>query len=152
VGETGVGKELAARAIHEASRRRTGPFVPACLATLSPGVVESELFGHVRGTFTGASTGGIGDREGLFETARGGTLFLEEIGDTPLALQVKLLRVLETGRFCRVGSAREEPGDVRVIAAVQQSLRPLVEAGKFREDLFQRLADPSVTEKPKPTA
>jgi DNA-binding NtrC family response regulator len=134
-GETGTGKELAARAIHDSGPRCAGPFVPVCLGALSPAVVESELFGHVRGAFTGATE----NRPGLFELARGGTLFLDEIGDTPLALQVKLLRVLESRRFCPVGTGFEMESDTRVVAATNRNLIELVARQEFRADLYHRL-------------
>lgn len=134
-GETGTGKELAAQAIHRHSARADGPFVPVCLAALSSSVVESELFGHVRGAFTGA----VDDRSGLIELANGGTLFLDEIGDTPLSLQVKLLRFLETRQYSRVGSGQLRTANVRVVAATHRRLTELIARGVFREDLMFRL-------------
>lgn len=134
-GETGTGKELVARAIHEHSSRANGPFVPICLAALPESVLESELFGHVRGAFTGA----VDDRQGLIEHAAGGTLFLDEIGETSASIQVKLLRFLETRQFSRVGSTRLVPADVRVVAATNAALRPAMQQNQFREDLYYRL-------------
>ena len=135
-GESGTGKELVARAIHRHSPRRDGPFLPICLAALSPSLVERELFGHVKGSFTGA----IGDRNGLLELANGGTVLLDEIGDIAPNLQVKLLRAIEHGEVTPVGDARPRPTDIRVIAATNQPLGSLMAAGEFREDLFFRLS------------
>jgi DNA-binding NtrC family response regulator len=134
-GATGTGKDVAARAIHAHSPRRKGPFVAVSLAALAPSVVESELFGHVRGAFTGATA----DRAGLFELAGGGTLFLDEIGEAPLDVQVKLLRALEAREISRMGAAAPRPIDVRVIAATNRDLPPEIAAGKFRSDLYHRL-------------
>ena len=134
-GETGVGKTSLARAIHTWSDRAGGPFVTVHIADLSPALVESELFGHVRGAFTGADR----DRPGRFERARGGTLFLDEIGETPLALQAKLLRVIQDRRFERVGSSETVEADVRIIAATSRDLPRRIASGEFREDLFYRL-------------
>lgn len=140
-GETGTGKELAARALHEHSRRAAGPFIPVCPATLSPTIIESELFGHVRGAFTGAAE----NRTGLFELADNGTIFLDEIAETPMAVQVKLLRVLETHQYCPVGSGVERSTNARIIAATHRDLLELVRAGTFREDLYHRLKVFTVT-------
>lgn len=135
-GETGTGKELVAEALHEEGPRRDGPFVVFDCTTLAAGVVESELFGHERGAFTGATT----SREGLFELANGGTLFIDEIGDLDLALQPKLLRALERSETRRIGSNRSIVSDVRVVAATRRNLDQEVQAGRFRDDLFHRLA------------
>lgn len=141
LGETGTGKEVAARAVHDHSGRSAGPFVATCLAALNPAVIESELFGHVRGAFTGA----VDDRPGLFELAANGTLFLDEIAETPPALQVKLLRVLETRRYCPVGSGVERTTTARVIAATHRHLPTRIAEGEFREDFYHRLGVFSVT-------
>ncbi|MFK7985051.1 MAG: sigma-54 interaction domain-containing protein [Sandaracinaceae bacterium] len=134
-GETGSGKELVARAIHDASGRREGPLLAINCGALSAGTLESELFGHERGAFTGA----VGRRRGLFELADGGTLFLDEIGEADPAVQVRLLRVLETGVLRRVGGEREVRVDVRVVAATHRDLREMAGGGRFREDLYYRL-------------
>jgi DNA-binding NtrC family response regulator len=130
-GETGVGKELMAQAIHRASPRRRGPFVPVNMLSLSASLFESEFFGHKRGSFTGA----IGDKEGYLDRARGGTLFLDEIGDLPMELQGKLLRILQEGEYCPVGDTKPRQADVRFIAATHQDL----EKASFRKDLYYRL-------------
>jgi two-component system nitrogen regulation response regulator GlnG len=134
-GESGTGKELVARAIHRHSARRNGPYLPICLAALSPNLVEAEIFGHTKGSFTGASQ----DRKGLLEIASGGTVLLDEVGDIPANLQVKLLRVIEHREFTPVGDARPRPTDIRVIAATNRPLPQLIATGQFREDLFFRL-------------
>ncbi len=134
-GATGTGKELVARAIHEESSRRGKPFVAVNCSALAEGLLESELFGHARGAFTGA----VADRKGLFEEANGGTLFLDEIGDVSPGMQARLLRVLQEREVTRVGTAKAVPVDVRVIAATHQDLEARVEEGKFRADLYFRL-------------
>ncbi len=136
IGETGVGKELVARGIHAASHLRDQPLIYVNCAALPESVVESELFGHVRGAFTGATT----DRAGKFEIARGGTLFLDEVGELPLSVQPKLLRALQDGEIQRVGSDRPLRVTTRVIAATNRDLEAEVAAGRFRADLFHRLA------------
>jgi len=134
-GATGTGKELVARAIHEESPRRGKPFVAVNCSALAEGLLESELFGHARGAFTGA----VSDRKGLFEEANGGTLFLDEIGDVSPGMQARLLRVLQEREVTRVGTAKAVPVDVRVIAATHQDLEARVEEGRFRADLYFRL-------------
>jgi DNA-binding NtrC family response regulator len=134
-GETGTGKEVAARAIHEASRRASGQFVPVNCSALPENLLESELFGHVKGAFTGAQQ----LRVGRFEQANHGTLFLDEIGDIPLDLQTKLLRVLQERQFERLGSSESIHVDVRIIAATNVDLKELVKRGQFRQDLYYRL-------------
>ncbi len=134
-GETGTGKELVAEAIHRHSNRRSDPFVRVSLASLNPSVIESELFGHGKGAFTGATE----DRQGLFELAENGTIFLDEIGETPPAIQVKLLRVLESHSFTRVGTSHERTTNARVLAATNRDLRTMIVEHNFREDLYHRL-------------
>jgi len=134
-GESGVGKELVARAIHQRSSRRGGPFVAVNCGAIPENLLESELFGHKKGAFTDA----VQDRRGLFEEATGGSLFLDEIGELPLNLQVKLLRVLEDEKIRRLGETRDVKVDVRIIAATHRDLTAETKAGRFREDLFYRL-------------
>jgi two-component system response regulator HydG len=134
-GETGTGKELVAQAIHQNSPRKNRPFVALNCAALSENILESELFGHVRGAFTDASS----DRVGKFEYANGGTLFLDEVGDMPMATQIKLLRVLESGEITRVGSNTPTHVNVRILSATNRNLEEAIAAGGFRSDLYHRL-------------
>ena len=134
-GESGTGKELVARLIHESGARREGRFVPVNCGAIPTELMESELFGHKRGSFTGA----VADKKGLIQSAEGGTLFLDEIADLPLHMQVKLLRVVQEKAVRAVGEAREEPVDVRILSATHKNLVDLIAEGRFREDLFYRI-------------
>ncbi len=134
-GESGTGKEVVAKAIHRSSKRYNDPLVVVNCGAIPEGIIESELFGHKKGSFTGAGS----DRKGYFEEANKGTIFLDEIGETPLETQVKLLRVLESGEFMRVGEAKTRRTDVRVIAATNKNLAELVKSSQFRQDLYFRL-------------
>jgi DNA-binding NtrC family response regulator len=140
-GESGSGKELVAAALHKHSRRAHKPFVIVNCGAIPAGIIESELFGHKKGAFTGAQ----GDRKGYFQSADGGTIFLDEIGETPLETQVKLLRVLEQGEFLPVGSSSSVRVDVRIVAASNRDLEQEVEAGSFRKDLYYRLKAITIT-------
>ena len=134
-GESGTGKEMVAKALHKVSRRSNGSLITVNCGAIPEGIIESELFGHKKGAFTGAGE----DRIGYFETAHKSTIFLDEIGETPLETQVKLLRVLESGEFMRVGDSKMLYTDVRVIAATNKDINELVKKGKFRQDLYYRL-------------
>jgi DNA-binding NtrC family response regulator len=134
-GESGTGKELVARALHDYGKRKKGPFIPINVAAIPRDLIESELFGHEKGAFTGANQRSIG----RFEQAEGGTLFLDEIGDMPMVMQAKLLRVLEERQVERVGGDRAIPVDVRVIVATHRNLDDLVKKGTFRQDLYHRI-------------
>ncbi len=136
LGESGVGKELAAQFVHRSSNRAAKPFVAVDCAAIPESLFEAELFGHERGAFTGC----VGRREGLFEQADGGTLFLDEVGEIPLSMQAKLLRVLETGEFRRVGGREIVRADVRLVAATNRDLLAMVDEGRFRQDLYYRIA------------
>lgn len=140
-GESGSGKELVASALHKNSRRAHKPFVIVNCGAIPAGIIESELFGHKKGAFTGAQS----DRKGYFQAADGGTIFLDEIGETPLETQVKLLRVLEQGEFLPVGSSTSMKVDVRIVAASNRNLEKEVESGSFRKDLFYRLKAITIT-------
>jgi transcriptional regulator with GAF, ATPase, and Fis domain len=135
-GESGVGKEVFSQIIHALSARKHNPFIAVNCGAIPEGTIDSELFGHEKGSFTGA----VDSRKGYFETVSGGTIFLDEIGEMPLGTQARLLRVLETGEFIRVGSSKVQKTDVRVIAASNKDLLDLNQQGKFREDLYYRLS------------
>src|SRR4051812_18570671 len=136
VGESGVGKEAFSHIIHALSSRKHNPFIAVNCGAIPEGTIDSELFGHEKGSFTGA----VESRKGYFETVSGGTIFLDEIGEMPIGTQARLLRVLETGEFIRVGSSKVQKTDVRVIAATNKDLLQLTDRGKFREDLYYRLS------------
>ena len=136
VGESGVGKEVFSNIIHTLSPRKHNPFIAVNCGAIPEGTIDSELFGHEKGSFTGA----VDSRKGYFETVNGGTIFLDEIGEMPLGTQARLLRVLETGEFIRVGSSKVQKTDVRVIAATNRDLLEYTQQGKFREDLYYRLS------------
>jgi transcriptional regulator with PAS, ATPase and Fis domain len=136
LGESGTGKELFARAVHEASPRSHGPFVVVDCSGLTETLFESELFGHERGAFTGANA----RKPGLVETAKGGTMFLDEMGDVPLSMQVKLLRLIESGTFRRVGANETQQSDFRLVAATHKPLQQMVADGRFRQDLYYRIS------------
>jgi transcriptional regulator with PAS, ATPase and Fis domain len=135
VGESGVGKEVFSQIIHSLSARKHNPFIAVNCGAIPEGTIDSELFGHEKGSFTGA----VDSRKGYFETVSGGTIFLDEIGELPLGTQARLLRVLETGEFIRVGSSKVQKSDVRVVAATNRELIEFTQKGKFREDLYYRL-------------
>src|ERR1041384_3553484 len=136
VGESGVGKEAFSQIIHSLSARKHASFIAVNCGAIPEGTIDSELFGHEKGSFTGA----VDSRKGYFETVNGGTIFLDEIGEMPLGTQARLLRVLETDEYIRVGSSKVQKTDVRVIAATNKDLLQLVEQHKFREDLYYRLS------------
>src|SRR3954468_4055766 len=135
VGESGVGKEVFSNIIHTLSARKHNPFIAVNCGAIPEGTIDSELFGHEKGSFTGA----VDSRKGYFETVNGGTIFLDEIGELPLGTQARLLRVLETGEYIRVGSSKVQKTDVRVIAATNKDLLEYTHNGRFREDLYYRL-------------
>lgn len=139
-GESGVGKEVIPRIIHDNSLRRTKRYIPINCGSIPEGTIDSELFGHVKGSFTGA----VGDHEGYFGAANGGTLFLDEVGELPLPTQVRLLRVLETGEYIPVGSSEPKKTDVRIVAATNVQMEKAIREGRFREDLYYRLCTISV--------
>ena len=148
-GESGVGKEFFPQVIHSASARKHGKYVAVNCGAIPEGTIDSELFGHEKGAFTGA----VDSRKGYFEEADGGTIFLDEVGELPLSTQVRLLRVLQTGEFIRVGSARVQKTNVRVVAATNNNLQRAISEGRFREDLYYRLATvpisvPALRERP----
>src|SRR6186713_2021963 len=135
-GDSGVGKEVFSLIIHQLSPRKHEPFIAVNCGAIPEGTIDSELFGHEKGAFTGA----VDSRKGYFETVSGGTIFLDEIGEMPIGTQARLLRVLETGEFIRVGSSKVQKTDVRVIAATNRDLLEFTQSGKFREDLYYRLS------------
>ena len=141
VGESGVGKESIPKIIHSLSHRKHGKYIAVNCGAIPEGTIDSELFGHEKGSFTGAT----GTREGYFEVANGGTIFLDEVGELPLTTQVRLLRVLENGEFIKVGSSQVQKTDVRIVAATNVNLFDAIEKGKFREDLYYRLSTVDIT-------
>jgi transcriptional regulator with PAS, ATPase and Fis domain len=140
-GESGVGKENIPRIIHSLSHRKHGKYIAVNCGAIPEGTIDSELFGHEKGAFTGATN----TREGYFEVADGGTIFLDEVGELPLTTQVRLLRVLENGEFIKVGSSQVQKTDVRIVAATNVNLFNAIEKGKFREDLYYRLSTVDIT-------
>ena len=140
-GESGVGKESIPRVIHSLSHRKHKPYIAVNCGAIPEGTIESELFGHEKGAFTGAA----GVRKGYFEVADGGTIFLDEVGELPLMTQVRLLRVLETGEFMKVGSSATQRTDVRIVAATNRNLLSAIREGRFREDLYYRLNTVEIT-------
>ena len=137
-GESGVGKESFPQIIHQFSRRKHGRYIAVNCGAIPEGTIDSELFGHEKGAFTGA----IGERKGYFGEANGGTIFLDEVGELPLSTQARLLRVLESGEFIKVGSSTVEKTDVRIVAATNANLTKAISEGRFREDLYYRLNPP----------
>jgi transcriptional regulator with PAS, ATPase and Fis domain len=140
-GESGVGKENIPRIIHSLSHRKHGKYIAVNCGAIPEGTIDSELFGHEKGAFTGATS----TREGYFEVADGGTIFLDEVGELPLTTQVRLLRVLENGEFIKVGSSQVQKTNVRIVAATNVNLFNAIEKGKFREDLYYRLSTVEIT-------
>ena len=136
LGESGVGKEIMPRVVHQFSKRKHGAFIAVNCGAIPEGTIDSELFGHEKGAFTGATE----SRKGYFEEANGGTIFLDEVAELPMTTQVRLLRVLETGEFIRVGSSRVQKTDVRVVAATNVDFDAAISKGRFREDLYYRLS------------
>ena len=136
MGESGVGKEVFPKIIHQFSHRKHNKYIAVNCGAIPEGTIDSELFGHIKGAFTGATT----DRAGYFEVASGGTIFLDEVGELPLSTQVRLLRVLESGEFIRVGSSKPQKTDVRIVAATNVNMHHAISKGKFREDLYYRLS------------
>ena len=150
LGESGVGKEIMPRVVHQFSKRKHGSFISVNCGAIPEGTIDSELFGHEKGAFTGATE----SRKGYFEEANGGTIFLDEVAELPMTTQVRLLRVLETGEFIRVGSSRVQKTDVRVVAATNVDFDVAIGKGRFREDLYYRLSQvpievPSLRDRPK---
>src|SRR5215216_3539309 len=140
-GESGVGKEVFPQIIHQMSPRKHGPFIAVNCGAIPEGTIDSELFGHEKGSYTGA----VGERKGYFETVNGGTIFLDEIAEMPLGTQARLLRVLETGEFIKVGSSKVQKTDVRIVAATNVNFMDAIQKGKFREDLYYRLNSVPIT-------